>query len=106
MLGAMRVLSRFKFLRGTPADPFGYFPERRLERRLIAEYETMLGEFADRLNADKLELALQIAKLPEQIRGYGEVKFAAVRKTAAVRATLLQQLRAATPAEAQATACA
>ena len=40
MLGAFRVLSRFKWLRGTPFDPFGHTAERRMERALIADYES------------------------------------------------------------------
>ena len=38
MLRAFGVLAKFKFLRGTPLDPFGYSTERRTERRLIADY--------------------------------------------------------------------
>ncbi len=38
ILSAFRVLSKFKFLRGTPLDPFGHTAERRMERKLVAEY--------------------------------------------------------------------
>ena len=44
MLPAFGLLAKFKFLRGTPFDPFGYSAERKTERELIADYEAMLGE--------------------------------------------------------------
>jgi len=82
MWKTLRVLARFKGLRGGPLDVFGYHEERRLERQLIADYEALVGELIGSLSADKLELALQLARLPERIRGYGHVKQANV---AAVR---------------------
>jgi indolepyruvate ferredoxin oxidoreductase len=83
MLGAFRVLAKFKFLRGTPFDPFGYSADRRTERRLIAEYCAQLDEFCDRLTPDNHQVAVALAALPEKIRGYGHVK---ERHLAAVRA--------------------
>ncbi|HET6518516.1 MAG TPA: indolepyruvate ferredoxin oxidoreductase family protein, partial [Geminicoccaceae bacterium] len=74
VLRAFGVLTRFRFLRGTPLDPFGRAPERRTERRLIGEYRrTVDGLLAD-LNHDNHGLAVEIARIPEQIRGYGHVK--------------------------------
>src|SRR5665213_2698686 len=52
MLGAFRVLAKFKFLRGTPLDPFGYSADRKTERRLIAVYSALLNELCDRLTLD------------------------------------------------------
>ena len=74
MLTAMRHLARCKRLRGTPFDPFGYSAERRLERRLIAEYEAVLDEVLQQLSSANHEIALELARLPEQIRGFGHVK--------------------------------
>jgi indolepyruvate ferredoxin oxidoreductase len=74
MLTAMRHLARFKRLRGTPFDPFGYSAERRLERRLIAEYEAVVDEVLERLTPASHDLAVELARLPEQIRGFGHVK--------------------------------
>ena len=71
---AMRLVARFKWLRGTPLDPFGYAHERRTERRLIAEYETVIGELIEGLDHDNHGLAVEIASLPEHIRGFGYVK--------------------------------
>jgi indolepyruvate ferredoxin oxidoreductase len=77
-----RVLARLKFLRGTAFDPFGRTEERRTERALIGEYRATVEELLARLDASNLGLALEIARLPEDIRGYGHVK---ERHLAAVR---------------------
>ena len=74
MLKAFGVLARFKFLRGTPFDPFGYSAERRLELDLIEEYERNLDYLLKELCADNYRTAVALAELPEQIRGYGHVK--------------------------------
>ncbi|HEY7997840.1 MAG TPA: indolepyruvate ferredoxin oxidoreductase family protein [Pseudolabrys sp.] len=74
LLGVFRVLAKFKFLRGTPFDPFGYTAERRTERRLIAEYCDLLADVAERLTPDNHHLAVALAALPEKIRGFGHVK--------------------------------
>jgi indolepyruvate ferredoxin oxidoreductase len=74
MLKAMWLLARLKGLRGTPLDIFGYHPERRLERRLIADYEAMVTELVEGLNADNHDLAVSLAAIPETIRGYSHVK--------------------------------
>jgi indolepyruvate ferredoxin oxidoreductase len=74
LLSAFKLLAPFKFLRGTPADVFGYGAERRLERRLIAEYEATLDAILPALRTDTLALAAEIARLPESIRGYGPIK--------------------------------
>ena len=74
MLKAFGVLAKFKFLRGTPFDPFGYSAERRLELDLIEEYEQSLDYLLKELNADNYRTAVALAELPEQIRGYGHVK--------------------------------
>ena len=52
LLGAFRVLTKFKVLRGTPLDPFGYTAERRTERRLIAEYSELLADIVEHLTPD------------------------------------------------------
>jgi len=75
---ALKTLARFKRLRGTALDLFGKTEERRMERQLIADYEALLNELLAHLSADKLDLAVQLARLPEKIRGYGHVKLANV----------------------------
>jgi indolepyruvate ferredoxin oxidoreductase len=74
MLTVFRLLARLKFLRGTPLDPFGYAPARRAERRLIAEYEQLMAELCAGLTPERHALAVELAALPEQIRGFGHVK--------------------------------
>jgi len=74
LLGAFRVLKKFKVLRGTPLDPFGYTAERRTERRLAAEYEKLLGDIIERLTPDNHHVAVELASIPEKIRGFGPVK--------------------------------
>jgi indolepyruvate ferredoxin oxidoreductase len=74
VFSVFRLLSKLRFLRGTPLDPFGHTAHRRLERQLIGDYEATLAELIDGLTADNQELAVQIASLPEMIRGYDHVK--------------------------------
>jgi indolepyruvate ferredoxin oxidoreductase len=74
MMTAFRVLARLKRLRGTALDPFGYSEERRTERRLIADYEAVVDELLARLDRSNRALAVEIASIPEHIRGYGHVK--------------------------------
>jgi indolepyruvate ferredoxin oxidoreductase len=79
---AFKVLARLKGLRGTVFDPFGRSQERREEHALIAEYRACIEELLAGLNSTNHALAVEIARLPEQIRGYGHVK---ARHLAAVR---------------------
>ena len=75
LMTALRVMAKFKGLRGTWADPFGHTEERKLERQLADDYEAMLRtEILPMLDAEKHSLAQQIARVPERIRGYGHVK--------------------------------
>ncbi len=74
MLSAFKVLARLKGLRGTPFDPFGRNEERRVERELIAEYRESIEELLRGLGPASLALAVEIARIPEMIRGYGHVK--------------------------------
>ena len=74
MLHVFRALAKFKVLRGTALDPFGYSAHRKLERALIGEYRATIETLLADLTADNYALAVEIASLPEQIRGYGSVK--------------------------------
>lgn len=74
MQTAFRVLAKFKRLRGTAFDPFGRTEERKTERALIGQYRESIDEVLRGLNAQTLPLAVQIARIPEDIRGYGHVK--------------------------------
>ncbi|RZL65248.1 MAG: indolepyruvate ferredoxin oxidoreductase family protein [Variovorax sp.] len=74
MLTGFRLLAKLKGLRGTALDVFGRTEERKMERALIGEYRASIDEVLQGLNAERHALALEIATLPEQIRGYGHVK--------------------------------
>jgi indolepyruvate ferredoxin oxidoreductase len=74
MRKAFGVLAKMKGLRGSALDPFGRTEERRSERALITEYQACIDELLRTLTAGKLELAAEIARIPEEIRGYGHVK--------------------------------
>ncbi len=93
MMGAFGLLAKLKFLRGTAFDPFGRTAERRMERRVIAEYETVIEELLGRLDHDNHALAVQIASIPEDIRGYGHVKDANLAKAKKKEAELLAAFR-------------
>ena len=82
MFTGFRLLAKLKGLRGTALDVFGRTEERRTERALIAEYRASVEELLRGLDAGNHALALDIARIPEQIRGYGHVK---VRHLAAAR---------------------
>ncbi len=97
MLTAMRLLAPLKVLRGTIFDPFGRTAERRSERRLIAEYETLAAELIERLTPQTHALAVELAAGPLKIRGFGHVKTAAIVKAKAAEAELLGRLRAPGP---------
>jgi indolepyruvate ferredoxin oxidoreductase len=71
---AFKLLAALKGLRGTRLDVFGYTAERQTERRLIAEYEATIAELLATLAPGNHAMAVQIASLPEQIRGFGHVK--------------------------------
>jgi indolepyruvate ferredoxin oxidoreductase len=74
MAGAFRLLTRFKGLRGTPLDVFGYTEERRSERALIESYRASVEEIITSLSAANHAAAIELARIPEQIKGYGHVK--------------------------------
>ena len=98
VLPLFALLTRLRGLRGTALDPFGYQAERRMERRLITDYEALVGELLASLSPARHALAVELAGLWAQARGYGHVKAAAVAQLQARQQSLLAQLRAATPA--------
>ncbi len=93
----LALLAKLKMLRGTKLDVFGYTAERRMERALIAEYRDTVLSLLGSLGKDNLELAVEIAALPETIRGFGYVKEDAVRQYRARRDLLLLRYRGAQP---------
>jgi len=93
MMRAFGQLKRLKILRGTPLDPFGHSAERRMERKLIAEYEADIGALIADFPDDHADIARALAELPLQIRGFGHVKMAHAAAAGRRRAELLDGLR-------------
>ncbi|MBT5778021.1 MAG: indolepyruvate ferredoxin oxidoreductase family protein [Rhodospirillaceae bacterium] len=93
MMSAYRLLAKFKFLRGTKLDPFGYMSERRAERSQIETYEATVRELLGDLTRDNHALAVEIARLPLKMRGFGHVKQASVEAATVREAELMKYWR-------------
>src|SRR4249920_2553284 len=93
ILMVFRLLAKLKFLRGTTFDLFGYTKDRRTERRLIADYEYLLGEICEFLTPGNHRFAVGLAAIPEKIRGYGPVKERHLAAAKAEEAALREQFR-------------
>jgi indolepyruvate ferredoxin oxidoreductase len=89
MWGAFKLLAKLKGLRGTAFDVFGYTAERKMERALVTEYRAMIEALLPSLEAANHAAAVELAALPEQIRGFGHVKEKAVAEYQARRQELL-----------------
>ncbi len=87
-----RALAPCKFLRGSAFDVFGYNAERRLERALIEEYRAGVESAVAELDEARHGLALELANLPEKIRGYGHVKAASVEIARAEQRRLIARM--------------
>jgi indolepyruvate ferredoxin oxidoreductase len=74
MFSALKVLNKLKFLRGSAFDIFGYSHERKQERQLIVDYRKQIEEMLPKLTAQNVENMVEIARLPEMIKGYGHLK--------------------------------
>jgi indolepyruvate ferredoxin oxidoreductase len=85
---AFPLLARLKGLRGGPLDLFGHTEERRMERGLLADYETGVARLAEGLTSERLPTAVKIAAIPQQIRGFGHIKAASVGPAKAAEAKL------------------
>ena len=93
MLKVFAALAKFKFLRGTMFDPFGYTAERKMERRLVADYEILLGEIIEQLTPNNHRIAVELAMIPEKIRGFGPVKQRHLVAAKAEQAALREQFK-------------
>ena len=74
ILKVFPLLARLKFLRGTAFDVFGYSKERKHERQLIVDYSRAIEQVSSKLDQTNLPTAVEIAQLPETVRGYGHIK--------------------------------
>jgi indolepyruvate ferredoxin oxidoreductase len=102
VLKAFRKLATFKNLRGGSWDFFGKTEERRHERQAIEDYSKLLDEITGRLSRDNHAVAVQLASVPDDIRGYGHVKEKNVELAKAKEAKLLEAFRNPQPARAAA----
>ena len=87
-----RLLAGLKNLRGGALDIFGYSAERKQERKLITDYEQDIEQLFDAVNTDNFDLSVEIAGLPQKIRGFGHVKQASIESVAETRAQLFKKL--------------
>lgn len=74
IIKAYQVLARLKFLRGSVFDVFGYSDERKAERAAIGQFKAMIKDVAQQLTEHNYPQALEIARLPQHVRGFGHVK--------------------------------
>ena len=96
MMRAFGYLASAQGLRGTAFDPFGYSVERKPERQLIGDYETLLTEIVAKLDARNHALAVALASIPEN-RGYGHVKARHLEAAKKEEVDLLAKFRSPNP---------
>ena len=89
----LRLLARLKALRGTWFDPFGYARLRKEERALIAWYRNLIEGILAHVTPGTLPLAMEIAALPDQIRGYENLKMEKIREARGLAAEKLVQVK-------------
>jgi indolepyruvate ferredoxin oxidoreductase len=88
------LLAKLRFLRGSVLDPFGHTEERKTERALITTYRETMSSLCASLTPERLPLVTEVARIPEEIRGYGHVKERHLRNAKEKEAKLLAQLKA------------
>ncbi len=93
MMTGFKWLAKLKFLRGTAFDPFSYSQDRQLEQAILSEYEDLIKEIMDKLTPENYQVAIELATIPEHIRGYGQIKVQHIEALGAKKSTLLKQLR-------------
>ncbi|MDG1707787.1 MAG: 2-oxoacid:acceptor oxidoreductase family protein, partial [Emcibacteraceae bacterium] len=92
MMTALKLIAKFKFLRGSVFDIFGYSTERKMERALISEYEVLVYKVLDKLDETNYQLCLEILEMPMSYKGYGHVKEKNIIKSKERLGTLLKML--------------
>ena len=91
MLTAFKWVAKLRKLRGTKLDVFGYTEERKMERQLIVDYVRTIEGLLPKLDRGNVDLAAEIASIPEHIRGYGHVKEQHLHEAKAREAALLKE---------------
>jgi indolepyruvate ferredoxin oxidoreductase len=92
MFFVLRVLAKLKSLRGTPFDIFSYNSERKMERELIGEYESIAELVIKNVNADNYQICVELLSFPEIVKGYGPVKEQNVKNARQHIANLKEQI--------------
>lgn len=91
ILPVFKIMHKMRGLRGTKFDIFGFTAERKMERALIADYKQTVENLLTRLKAENYDLAVEIATIPEHIRGFGHVKLAHLQTAKQREEELLKQ---------------
>ncbi len=91
LMPALKLLAGLKFLRGTLFDPFARSAERRQEQQLVADYEAGIELLLQQTDRSRIAAAIELASLPQDIRGYGPVKHRSMVKAGARQAQLLAE---------------
>ncbi len=92
MIWGFRLLAGLRWLRGTPLDLFGYTQERRLERRVLKDYQSLITGLIPKMTVENLAVVVKLASLPDHIRGFGHVRLASIEAAKQQETTLLKQL--------------
>ncbi len=93
MMWGFTLLSALRWLRGTPLDLFGYTRERRMERRLLQDYRARLADLVAQLTVDNYAVAVKLACLPDQIRGFGHVRLRHIEAVKQQELDFLKELK-------------
>lgn len=93
MFTAFKLLAKLRGLRGGALDIFGYSAERKMERQLIEEYFSRVDMLLAGMTAENYDTAVDLASLPEFIRGFGHVKEAHFKDVKSREAALLEQFK-------------
>lgn len=91
-----KLLARLRFLRGTGFDLFGYSAERREERQILADYEVLMDTLCNEVNEDSYRLAVELARIPESVRGFGHIKSKNLAQARVREENLLKKFRGET----------
>ena len=92
MLTVFKLLARLKGLRGSAIDIFGWTAERKTERRLRDEYIADIEKLCADLSPENYAISVELAEVPEQIRGFGHIKQTAITDAEVGRRAILEKL--------------
>ena len=91
IMPVLSLLARLRVIRGTALDFFNKTPERRREQQDILDYETLITSVNTRLTKANYDTAVELAKLPLYLRGFGHIKDQAREKMLGKKIELMQQ---------------